>query len=98
MCLLIVPFAYFWYEFYLPSSIWDPWLIRTHLRYEEWDVDTSAGTRIKGALKYSFCFIAFVVIIMAVGLFIPVADGANGHWDLDYFKKLLLANSMYNLS
>ncbi|KAI5841099.1 hypothetical protein DFP73DRAFT_499594 [Morchella snyderi] len=73
MCLLIIPFAYFWYE--------------------EWDVDTSAWQRIKGALKYSLCFVAFIFILMTVGLFIPVANDTKGHWDLDYFKKLLLANN-----
>jgi LMBR1 domain-containing protein 1 len=61
-------------------------------RYEEWDVDATTGGRIKGALKYSLCFIVLVVLLLIVGFFMPVAQDTKGHLNLDYFKKLLLEN------
>lgn len=73
MCLLVIPFAYFWYE--------------------EWDQDATTGDRIKGALKYSVFFVAILVVLLLVGLFVPVARETKGHLDLDYFKKLLTENS-----
>lgn len=93
MCLLVVPFAYFWYIF--PHKILSFRSNHSGTRYEEWDIDTSAWQRIKGALKYSLCFVALVVILMTVGLLIPATNNTNGHFDLDYFKRLLLENSMY---
>lgn len=98
MCLIVVPFAYFWYRSFTPlfhCRIWTSGLTNSHSRYEEWDIDTSAWQRIKGALKYSLCFVALVIILMAVGLFIPAVNDSKGHFDLDYFKKLLLDNSMF---
>lgn len=72
MCLLIIPFAYFWYE--------------------EWDQDTTTKKRLTGALKYSVFFVALLVVLLLVGLFVPVATQTKGHLDLDYFKKLLMEN------
>ncbi|KAI5798950.1 LMBR1-like membrane protein-domain-containing protein [Geopyxis carbonaria] len=72
MCLLIIPFAYFWYE--------------------EWDQDTTTQKRLTGALKYSVFFVALLVVLLLVGLFVPVATETKGHLDLDYFKKLLMEN------
>jgi LMBR1 domain-containing protein 1 len=63
-------------------------------RYEEWDVDTTTSARIKGAVKYSFGFFTLMIILLLVGLFIPITQDTNGHFDLDYFKKLLAENSM----
>ncbi|KAG0635001.1 hypothetical protein HOY80DRAFT_983828 [Tuber brumale] len=60
--------------------------------YEEWDVDATTSGRIKGAMKYSFCFLMLVIILLVVGFFLPVARETKGHLDLDYFKKLLLEN------
>lgn len=71
LCLLLIPFAYFWYE--------------------EWDQDTTTSQRLKGALKYSTFFVALVIILFITGFFVPVAEH-SGHWDLDYFKKLLMEN------
>lgn len=96
MCLLVVPFAYFWYIF--PThrcEILGHGTNHSGFRYEEWDIDTSVWQRIKGALKYSLYFVALVVILMTVGLFIPATNNAKGHFDLDYFKRLLLENSMH---
>jgi LMBR1 domain-containing protein 1 len=75
--------------------MWILELIGSRFRYEEWDIDTSTWQRVKGALKYSLCFVALVVILMAVGLFIPAVNDNKGHFDLDYFKRLLLENSIY---
>lgn len=73
MCLLVIPFAYFWYE--------------------EWDLEITTKQRLKGALKYSLFFLALMVVLLLVGLFVPVAKEMKGHLDLDYFKKLLMENS-----
>ncbi|EWC45156.1 hypothetical protein DRE_06044 [Drechslerella stenobrocha 248] len=74
MCLLAMPFAYFWYE--------------------EWDVDSTTGSRIRGALKYTTIFALLVLVLFLVGFFIPVAAQRSGreHYDLDFFKRLLLEN------
>ncbi|KAF3317196.1 hypothetical protein TWF173_000442 [Orbilia oligospora] len=74
MCLLVIPFAYFWYE--------------------EWDIDSTAGSRIRGAFKYTTAFILLLLVLFLVGFFIPVAAQRNGkeHYDLDFFRKLLLEN------
>lgn len=73
-CLLVVPFAYFWYE--------------------EWDLDATTKQRLKGALKHSLFFLALLVLLLFVGLFLPIVNGkARGHLELDYFKKLLMETS-----
>ncbi|PMD61380.1 putative lysosomal cobalamin transporter [Hyaloscypha bicolor E] len=79
LCLLVVPFTYFLYE-----------------EYD--DVETEEGNqtfskRFLGALKYTLIFVALVVILFLVGFFVPVArNRAGGHFDLDYFKRLLAEN------
>ncbi|KAE9368423.1 hypothetical protein N431DRAFT_485946 [Stipitochalara longipes BDJ] len=79
LCLLVVPFTYFLYE-----------------EYD--DVEAEDGTqtfskRFTGALKYTLIFVALVVILFLVGFFVPVArNRAGGHFDLDYFKRLLAEN------
>lgn len=74
MCLLAMPFAYFWYE--------------------EWDIDSTTGSRIRGAVKYTTAFAILVLVLFLVGFFIPVAAQRTGHehYDLDYFRRLLLEN------
>ncbi|KAF3938491.1 hypothetical protein ABW19_dt0205426 [Dactylella cylindrospora] len=64
------------------------------LMYEEWDIDSTAGSRIKGALKYTTAFAVMVVVLFLVGFFVPVAAQRSGkeHYDLDFFKRLLLEN------
>lgn len=81
LCLLVVPFTYFWFE-----------------EYDEDEAETGVqtfGSRFWGAFKYTIAFIAFVVIIFLVGLFIPgakhIRHGEN--LDLDFFKRLLSSNS-----
>jgi LMBR1 domain-containing protein 1 len=80
LCLLVVPFTYFWYEEYDEDAVEAG--------------EQTAGTRLWGALKYTIAFVAFVVIIFLVGFFVPFARKArqDNHWDLDYFKRLLNEN------
>ncbi|KAK1755264.1 putative lysosomal cobalamin transporter [Echria macrotheca] len=79
LCLIVIPFAYFWYE-----------------EYDEVDEEegvSTFGSRFWGALKYTFIFIALVIILFIVGFFVPAASAGHGkHMDLDYFKRLLAAN------
>lgn len=81
LCLLVVPFTYFWYEEY------------DQVATEEGN--QTFGSRFWGAFKYTIVFIALVVIIFLVGFFVPVAkDLKGGHYDLDFFKKILRENRM----
>ncbi|KZF26117.1 putative lysosomal cobalamin transporter [Xylona heveae TC161] len=79
LCLIVVPFTYFWYEEY------------DEVAAEEGN--QSFGQRLWGALKYTITFILLVVILFLVGFFVPVARNRKGeHFDLDYFKNLLAEN------
>jgi LMBR1 domain-containing protein 1 len=79
LCLLVVPFTYFFYEEY------------DEVDAEEGT--QTFGKRFLGALKYTLIFIALVVILFIVGFFVPVARDRNGaHMNLDYFKRLLAEN------
>ncbi|KAJ5962373.1 hypothetical protein N7501_007314 [Penicillium viridicatum] len=77
LCLLVIPFTYFWYEEY------------DEVATEE-GVQT-LGQRIRGALKYTLSFVAVIVILFLVGFFVPVPQGKND-MDLDYFRRLLTEN------
>ncbi|KAL4752682.1 putative lysosomal cobalamin transporter [Aspergillus terricola var. indicus] len=77
LCLLVVPFVYFWYE-----------------EYDEVAAqagEQSFGQRFWGASKYTLSFIAILIILFLVGVFMPIsrANGGNG---LDSFKALLGEN------
>ncbi|KAL9608933.1 MAG: hypothetical protein Q9167_006256 [Letrouitia subvulpina] len=79
LCLIVVPFTYFWYEEY------------DEVATEEGS--QTFASRFWGALKYTLAFIAFVVILFFVGFFVPVARDRNGaHYGLDYFKAILREN------
>lgn len=79
LCLLVVPFTYFWYEEYDEVATEDG--------------TQTFGSRLWGAFKYTIVFIAICVILFLVGFFIPVAKQArDDHRDLDYFKYLLTEN------
>lgn len=79
LCLLVVPFTYFFYEEY------------DDVDYEEGRQTFSQ--RFLGALKYTVIFLVLVVILFIVGFFVPVAkDRSGAHFDLDYFRKLLAEN------
>ncbi|KAL2814742.1 hypothetical protein BJX63DRAFT_391412 [Aspergillus granulosus] len=77
LCLLIIPFVYFWYEEY------DEVAAQTG--------EQTSGQRFWGAFKYTMSFVAILVILFLVGFFVPVSrpDGGNG---LDFFKRLLTEN------
>ena len=76
LCLLVVPFTYFWYEEYDEVAV------------EEGT--QTVGSRLWGALKYTIAFIALVLILFLVGFFVPAAKDRKGaHYDLDYFKNIL---------
>ncbi|KAJ5392341.1 LMBR1-like membrane protein [Penicillium cosmopolitanum] len=77
LCLLVIPFVYFWYE-----------------EYDEVATESgeqTLGQRFWGAFKYTFSFIAIVIILFLVGFFAPISDNKSD-LDFDYFKKLLTEN------
>ncbi|KAF1360536.1 putative lysosomal cobalamin transporter [Lizonia empirigonia] len=80
LCLLVVPFTYFYNEEYDEDAAEHG--------------EQTAGQRILGALKYTIAFLLFVVIIFLVGFFVPFAKQAKGDkdLDLDFFKHLLAEN------
>ncbi|KAL2004365.1 hypothetical protein VTN02DRAFT_2011 [Thermoascus thermophilus] len=77
LCLLVVPFTYFWYEEYDEVAA---------LQGEQ-----TACQRLWSAFKYTFVFLAIVVVLFLVGFFVPVSQNGNGH-DLDFFRRLLTEN------
>jgi LMBR1 domain-containing protein 1 len=81
LCLLVIPFTYFWYEEY------DEVATETG--------EQTVGQRIWGALKYTLSFVAIVVILFLVGFFVPVSQGKS-YMDLDYFRRLLTENRKYS--
>lgn len=79
LCLLVVPFTYFYYEEY------------DEVAAEEGT--QTIGSRIWGAFKYTTGFIVICVALFLVGFFVPVAKRARDeHRDLDFFKDLLMEN------
>ncbi|PSN69709.1 hypothetical protein BS50DRAFT_519096 [Corynespora cassiicola Philippines] len=79
LCLLVVPFTYFWYEEYDEDA-------SEH-------GEQTFGQRFWSAFKYTIAFIIFVVILFLVGFFVPFAKQAkHDGLDLDYFKHLLEEN------
>ncbi|KAL4813384.1 hypothetical protein BDW67DRAFT_192891 [Aspergillus spinulosporus] len=81
LCLLVVPFVYFWYEEYDEVAAQAG--------------EQSFGQRFWGASKYTLSFIAILIILFLVGVFAPIsrANGGNG---LDSFKSLLGENPSAN--
>jgi LMBR1 domain-containing protein 1 len=79
LCLLVVPFTYFWYEEY------------DEVASEEGE--QTFGKRFWGALKYTLVFVFLCVALFLVGFFVPVARNRKGKaFDLDFFKSLLSEN------
>ncbi|KAI2638597.1 hypothetical protein GGS21DRAFT_538294 [Xylaria nigripes] len=80
LCLLVIPFSYFWYEEYD--------------EVEEQEGNQTFGSRLWGAFKYTIAFVFLVVIIFLIGFFVPAAGRHDGkHLDLDFFKRLLDENN-----
>ncbi|KAJ5449662.1 uncharacterized protein N7458_006111 [Penicillium daleae] len=77
LCLLGIPFAYFWYDGY------DELATETGQQ--------TVGQRLWGALKYTMSFVTIAIILFVVGFFVPLSRNKNGV-ELDYFKKLLIEN------
>ena len=76
LCLIVVPFTYFWYEAY------------DEVATEEGN--QTLGKRFWEALKYTLAFILLTVVLFLVGFFVPNAKDRKGaHYDLDYFQHLL---------
>jgi LMBR1 domain-containing protein 1 len=79
LCLLVIPFTYFWYEEYDEVA-------------EEEGSQTFAS-RFWAAGKYTIVFVFLCVALFLVGFFVPVARNRKGaHFGLDFFKKLLAEN------
>ncbi|KAK7409433.1 hypothetical protein QQX98_008394 [Neonectria punicea] len=79
LCLLVIPFSYFWYEEY------------DEIEIEEGA--RSVASRVWGATKHTLVFVALIVILFLVGFFVPAASvGNSAHWDFDYFKHLPTEN------
>jgi LMBR1 domain-containing protein 1 len=79
LCLLVIPFTYFWYEEY------------DEIAQEEGT--QTFRSRFWAAFKYTIVFIVLCVALFLVGFFVPVAKHRKGaHYDLDFFKKLLAEN------
>ncbi|SPO02263.1 probable Probable lysosomal cobalamin transporter [Cephalotrichum gorgonifer] len=78
LCLIVIPFGYFWYEEY------------DEVEVEE---GRTLGSRLFSALRYTFVFVVLVVILFLLGFFIPAAGKNTGHFDLDYYKHLLAENN-----
>lgn len=60
--------------------------------YEEWDEESTLGSRVRGALKYSILFLVITIGLLLTGFFIPLSNDLTGHLDLDYLKHLLSDN------
>lgn len=79
LCLIVIPFAYFWYEEY------------DEIEFEE--EGRTWTSRLLSAAKYTLFFVALVLVLFLLGFFVPAAgDDSQAHWDLDYFKKLVSQN------
>ncbi|CAH0048216.1 unnamed protein product [Clonostachys solani] len=79
LCLIVIPFTYFWYEEY------------DEIEFEE--EGRTWTSRFVSAAKYTLFFVALVVVLFLLGFFVPAAgDDSQAHWDLDYYKKLISQN------
>ncbi|KAL6239417.1 putative lysosomal cobalamin transporter [Aspergillus navahoensis] len=77
LCLLVIPFVYFWYEEYDEAAAQAG--------------EQSFRQRFWGASKYTLSFVAILVTLFLAGLFVPIPRTNDGN-DLDFFKTLLGEN------
>lgn len=77
LCLLAIPFVYFWYEEYDEVAVESG--------------EQSAAKRLWTAFKYTISFIAIVVVLFIVGFLVPVANIKDSKVS-DYLRKLLAEN------
>ncbi|RMZ91444.1 hypothetical protein DV736_g1311, partial [Chaetothyriales sp. CBS 134916] len=79
LCLLVIPFTYFWYEEYDEVA--------------EEEGSQNFVSRFWAAGKYTTIFLILCIALFLIGFFAPVARHREGaHFDLDYFKRLLTEN------
>lgn len=79
LCLVVIPFAYFWYEEY------------DEIEFEE--EGRTWRSRFWAAARYTLFFVALVVVLFLLGFFVPSpGNSSKGRWDLDYFKDLIAQN------
>ncbi|RMZ79394.1 hypothetical protein DV738_g3374, partial [Chaetothyriales sp. CBS 135597] len=79
LCLVVIPFTYFWYEEYDEVA--------------KDDGSQSFLSRFWAASKYTLIFLILCIALFVIGFFAPVARHREGaHFDLDYFKRLLAEN------
>jgi LMBR1 domain-containing protein 1 len=78
LCLLLVPFTYFWYEEYDEVAAAEG--------------EQTVAKRAWGAFKYTIAFLVLTVILFLVGFFVPVSDKDRHSGNLDYFKRLITEN------
>ncbi|ATY61512.1 LMBR1 domain [Cordyceps militaris] len=83
LCLLLIPFAYFWYEEY------------DEIEFEE--EGRTWRSRLWAAAKYTLFFLALVVVLFLVGFFVPAAgrgDPGTSWRHLDsYYQHLIAQNN-----
>ncbi|OOF96239.1 hypothetical protein ASPCADRAFT_206468 [Aspergillus carbonarius ITEM 5010] len=77
LCLLAIPFVYFWYEEYDEAAVEAG--------------EQSAPKRLWSAFKYTLSFIAIVIVLFTVGFLVPVSTARDSK-DPDYLRKLLAEN------
>jgi LMBR1 domain-containing protein 1 len=76
LCLLVIPFAYFWYEEYDEVATQEG--------------EQTPGKRIWAAFKYTIGFLVFAILLFLIGVFVPTSSGSER--DLEYFRRLLMEN------
>jgi LMBR1 domain-containing protein 1 len=76
ICLLVIPFAYFWYEEYDEVATQEG--------------EQTPGKRIWAAFKYTIGFLVFAILLFLIGIFVPTSSGSER--DLEYFRRLLMEN------
>ncbi|TQS33643.1 hypothetical protein Golomagni_06004 [Golovinomyces magnicellulatus] len=83
LCLLLIPFAYFWYEEY------------DEIEFEE--EGRTWRSRLWAASRYTLFFVALVVILFLVGFFVPAPGGdLNRHLGFDNYRHLLAQSHAEN--
>lgn len=81
LCLLAIPFTYFWYEEYDEVAAESG--------------DQSTARRFWAAFRYTISFILIIVVLFLVGFFVPITKDKGGQ-NLDYFRKLLTENRKHS--
>ncbi|TQV96481.1 hypothetical protein V2A60_003122 [Cordyceps javanica] len=82
LCLLLIPFAYFWYEEY------------DEIEFEE--EGRTWRSRLWAAAKYTLFFVALVIALFLIGFFVPAAgrgDQGDGWSSLGSYYRQLVAQS-----